>query len=95
MREEEIRAALAKVLARIAPECDFDSVDPDEPLQRALDIDSFDFLNLLTGIRDELGVSVAESEYGQVGTLRKMVGISAVQAGRPPDVLVVGDVRKE
>jgi len=73
MTEEEIRATLAKIVARIAPEADLVSLDPREPLQRALDIDSFDFLNLLTAIRDELGVTVAESEYGQVGSLQKLV----------------------
>jgi acyl carrier protein len=84
MSEEEIRATLAKIVARIAPEADLASIDPGEPLQRALDIDSFDFLNLLTGIRDELGVTVAESEYGQVGTLERLVGfLQSRLAGRP------------
>jgi hypothetical protein len=34
---------------------------PGEPLQRALDIDSYDFMNLLVASRDELGVSIAEA----------------------------------
>ena len=73
MTEAHIRAALAKILARIAPEADLASIDPEEPLQRALDIDSFDFLNLLVAVRDELGVTVAEPEYGEVGTLQGLV----------------------
>lgn len=79
MTEGEIRQALGKILARIAPEADLGSVDPGEPLQRALDIDSFDFLNLLTGIRDQLGVAIAESEYGQVATLQGLVGFLAAR----------------
>jgi acyl carrier protein len=82
MTEDEIRAALAKILARIAPEADLASIDPREPLQRALDIDSFDFLNLLTSIRDALGVSIAESEYGKVATLQ---GLVRLLASRPPN----------
>lgn len=73
MTEEQIRAALSKLLARIAPEADLASIDPGEPLQRALDIDSFDFLNLLVAVRNELGVTVPESDYGEVGTLQGLV----------------------
>jgi acyl carrier protein len=73
MTGEQIRAALAKLLARIAPEADLGSIDPEEPLQRALDIDSFDFLNLLVAVRNELGVTVSESDYAKVGTLRGLV----------------------
>jgi acyl carrier protein len=69
----DVRGAVERILGRIAPEADLQSINPDEPLQRALDIDSFDFLNLLTAIRDQLGVTVAESEYGQIGTLGKLV----------------------
>jgi acyl carrier protein len=52
-------------------------IDPEEPLQRALDIDSFDLLNLLVGIQKELGVTVAESEYASAGTLRGMLRVLA------------------
>jgi acyl carrier protein len=73
MTEEQVREAILRHLARIAPEADLSSLDPDESLQRALDIDSYDFLNLLVAIRDELGVTIAESDYGRVGTLRELV----------------------
>jgi acyl carrier protein len=71
--EDEVREAVSKLLARIAPEAELASLDPGEPLQRALDIDSYDFLNLLVAIRDELGVSVAEADYGKVATLEGLV----------------------
>ena len=77
MTEAEIRGALAKILARIAPEADLASIDPEEPLQRELDIDSFDFLNLLVGIQKELSVTVAESEYAQVATMTGMLQLLA------------------
>lgn len=86
MTEPEIRGELAKILARIAPEVDLASIDPGEPLQRALDIDSFDFLTLLTAIRDALGVAIAESEYGKVGTLQGLVGFLASRLADRPNV---------
>lgn len=74
MTEDQVREAILRHLARIAPEADLSSLDPEQPLQRALDIDSYDFLNLLVAIQDELGIAVAESDYGKVGTLRGLVG---------------------
>jgi acyl carrier protein len=77
MTATEIRGALERILSRIAPEADLASIDPEEPLQRALDIDSFDFLNLLAGVQKELGVTVAESEYASVATLKGMLQLLA------------------
>ena len=73
MTEQQVLEAVSRLLARIAPEADLSSIDPEEPLQRALDIDSYDFLNLLVAVRDELGVAVSESDYGKVGTLQGLV----------------------
>ena len=60
-------------VAEIAPEVDPATIDLKEPIQRALDIDSYDFLNLLVAVRDELGVTVEESDYGSVSTIADMV----------------------
>jgi acyl carrier protein len=73
MKEERVHDTVSRLLSRIAPEADLSSVRPDEPLQRALDIDSYDFLNLLVAVRDELGVTIAESDYGKVATLEGLI----------------------
>lgn len=73
MTEEQVRQAILRHLARIAPETDLSSLNPEQPLQRELDIHSYDFLNLLVAVRDELGITVAESDYGKVGTLQGLV----------------------
>lgn len=67
--EAQIRDVVLRGLQRIAPEADFEKVDPGEPLREALDIDSFDFLNFLVGLHDGLGVEVPESDYGKLGSL--------------------------
>jgi acyl carrier protein len=69
MSEDQIRNAIAKILRRIAPEASLDDVGPEDNLQEVLEIDSFDYLNLLIGLNEELGVSVPESDYAQVATL--------------------------
>ncbi len=45
MTPEAVRAAVVEVFHRLAPEADWDSVDPDHDLREQLDIDSMDYLN--------------------------------------------------
>lgn len=73
MTAEELKQIIFKVLGQIAPEADFRVLRPDENIQSALDIDSFDFLNLLIGLDEELGVEIPEADYGQVSTLNGLV----------------------
>ena len=58
MTDEEATALLASTLHGIAPEVDLDTVDPDLPFQEAADIDSMDFLNLVTAIHDRTGIEI-------------------------------------
>lgn len=69
MTETEIKAHVARTLGRIAPEADLEAVAPDENLREALELDSIDFLHLLIGLSEELGVEIPESDYGQLRTL--------------------------
>lgn len=69
MSEVDVSGAVAKVLGRIAPEADLGAVAPDEDLREALDIDSFDFLNFVIGLNQELGVEIPEADYGQLTTV--------------------------
>jgi len=73
MTENEIRQAIFDALRQIAPEADPQKIRPDENLRQALDIDSFDFLNLLIGLHQRLGVEIAEADYGQLTTLAALV----------------------
>jgi len=73
MTETEIRQAIFDSLRKIAPEADAQKIQPDENLREALDIDSFDFLNLLIGLHQRLGVEIPEGDYGQLTTLSALV----------------------
>ena len=72
MTENEIRDHIFEIIHRIAPEADLGRLDPNENLRESLDIDSFDFLKVLVGISEKLGVNIPESDYRQVSTLRGM-----------------------
>lgn len=77
MTNEEIKQKVIEQIYLIAPELEGDAIAETENLQRSLDIDSFDFLNMLTALNEELGVEVPESDYGQVDTLEHMTAYFA------------------
>jgi acyl carrier protein len=66
---DDIRNALLDALASVAPEADFDSLRPERPLRDQLDIDSFDFLNVILRLHEKLGVDIPEADYSKLATL--------------------------
>jgi acyl carrier protein len=79
MRETEIRAVLKEELGNIAPESDLSALDPKADLREALDIDSMDFLNLITAVHQRLKVDVPETDYPKLVTLDGAVAYLAVR----------------
>jgi acyl carrier protein len=71
--EEQIRKLIFEILGGIAPEADFDLLDDDEELREALDIDSMDFLNLITALHEATGVDIPEEDYPKLATLSNLV----------------------
>jgi len=66
---EEVVAAFARALARIAPEADLARVGPREDLREALDLDSMDFLNLLVDVHEQTGIEIPEADAPRLATL--------------------------
>ncbi|MEX1369187.1 MAG: acyl carrier protein [Nannocystaceae bacterium] len=62
-----------KIIGEVAPEASFDELDPSADLRDELDIDSMDFLSVLIGIKEVLGVEVPEQDYGEVRSLEQLV----------------------
>jgi acyl carrier protein len=81
MNDDEIKAVIFKLLKQIAPESDPGTLMPDENIRKELDIDSFDALNFFIRIDEELGVSVPESDYGQLNTLSEMLRYFSSRVG--------------
>lgn len=69
MNEAKIKRVIFDSIRAIAPDTMPEDLDPNENIQEAMDIDSFDFLNVLIGIDKEIGIEVPEADYGQVMTL--------------------------
>jgi acyl carrier protein len=73
MTAAQIKEALLAILEDIAPEADFDQIAPDEDVREALDIDSFDFLNVLIALNEQTGVEIPEADYGQLVSINDIV----------------------
>ena len=69
MNRDEARTLVAEVLAGIAPEVDLADIGPGESMQEALDLDSIDFLNLMTGLHERTGLEIPERDYPQLASL--------------------------
>jgi acyl carrier protein len=69
----DIRQAVVDAVLAIAPEADFTRVDPRRPLRAQLELDSFDFLNLLVDLHARLGVTVPEADYAKADGLDALV----------------------
>lgn len=70
---DEIRVVVLETLKSIAPEMDAGSLKPDQPLRHQVDLDSMDWLNVITGLREKLHVDIPESDYGRLTTLDAIV----------------------
>jgi acyl carrier protein len=80
MNANEVRSGILEILHRTAPEANIDQLDANQNLREALDIDSFDFLNVLVALNEKFGVSIPEADYRKVSTLTGMMDYLTRQA---------------
>ena len=73
MNESELLKVILNVLGQVAPGADLDNLDLDENVRDALDIDSFDHLNFLVGLHEQLGVDIPEKDYGKLNTVNEII----------------------
>lgn len=73
MNRDEIRATALQKLWSLAPEAEGQPLDDDGDLREQLDLDSMDFLNLVTALHEALHVDIPEADYARVQSLRGLV----------------------
>ena len=73
MTETDLWRLVREELNNIAPEVDLATVDPAADLREAIDIDSIDFLNLVTALHHRTGIEIPEIDYPKLVTLSGMV----------------------
>jgi acyl carrier protein len=79
MSETDLRKLVQEELSNIAPEIDIATVDPAADLREAIDIDSIDFLNLVTALHHRTGIEIPEIDYPKLVTLSGMVAYLEVK----------------
>lgn len=65
---KSIQALTTESLRQIAPDIDIDSIDHQMDLRDAFDIDSMDFLNLVSRLGKELNIDIPENDYPSMVT---------------------------
>lgn len=73
MSEIDIRKVVLEEINNIAPEVDLATVDPATDLREALDIDSIDFLNLVTALHHRTGIEIPEIDNPKLVTMSGMI----------------------
>lgn len=81
MTKDDIEKAVIEALLRVAPEADASSLSRTANLRDELDIDSMDFLNVVTQLHARLAVDVPESDYAKLATLDSAVAYLAAKLG--------------
>jgi acyl carrier protein len=80
--EDDARRLFAEEIGQIAPEIPFEEVDPSADLREAFEIDSMDFLNLVTALSQRLKMPIPEADYPQLATVDAATAYIAARAGR-------------
>jgi acyl carrier protein len=69
MTDADIRQAFLEELTKIAPDIAPSEVGDGDHLQDDLELDSMDFLNLVSALHKRLGVDIPEIDYSKIATL--------------------------
>jgi len=81
MKASEIEKTLRDELRRIAPDIEIDDIDQGAELREEFDIDSMDFLTLVTALGKRLKLKMPEADYPKMMSFSDMLGYLQNKAG--------------
>lgn len=84
MSDTDILAVIQDELARLAPEIDFGSLDPALDLREQADLDSMDFLNLITALHQRLGIDIPDADAAKAATINGAIAYLTGKRGMSP-----------
>jgi len=73
MTDDRLEALVRQEILRIAPDVDTDAIDRSGDLREECDIDSLDFLNLVTALGKALSIHMPEADYPKMRTFDALV----------------------
>ena len=65
----DMRQIILDAIERIAPDVDVTTLPPDVDFRREAELDSMDFLGVLTKVQETTGLEVPELDYAQITTI--------------------------
>lgn len=77
----EIEKQMALVFSKVAPEIDFAKLDPTRPLFLQTEIDSYDFMTILSQLETSLGVRIPDSVVRDSPNLSSLIDYFETNAG--------------
>ncbi|WP_296424513.1 acyl carrier protein [Yoonia sp.] len=80
MTDQDIETALTQELHRIAPDISLDDIDPAQDLRDEFDIDSMDFLNLVTALGKRFNLDMPETDYPEMRSFNALAAYLRTQA---------------
>ena len=80
MNKKDIETAVKAELNRIAPDIDAGDIDRSENLRDEFDIDSMDFLTLVTALSKLLNIDIPEADYAQMESFDALIDYLAKKA---------------
>jgi len=81
MTDGEIRELVREALSNVAPEVDFNAIDPAKDLRDQIDIDSVDFLNFVIGLHKALNIEIPDTDVAKLTTLNGCVNYLLAKTG--------------
>lgn len=81
MTDGEIRGVVREALSNVAPEVDFNAIDPAKDLRDQIDIDSVDFLNFVIGLHKALNIEIPDADVAKLTTLNGCVNYLLAKTG--------------
>ncbi|MEA3352638.1 MAG: phosphopantetheine-binding protein [Campylobacterota bacterium] len=72
MNIDDIKKIIVEQILDVAADIEEDEIGYDDNIQESLEIDSFDFLKILTAINEKTTVEVPEKDYSKVDSVNNM-----------------------
>jgi len=92
----EIRRTVLETIVSIAPESDPLQIRPDQPLRRQVDLDSMDWLNVLSTLQERLSIVIPDADADRLTTVDAIVAYLATRqaehAAVPPAPAAAGQL---
>ena len=73
LTDQQARAAVAAAVLRIVPDAELDTLDDDEPIRDAFELDSMDFLSFVELLSTSSGARIDEEDYPRLTTMTDCV----------------------